>query len=526
LRAVIAIGLSTLANSAWADVCTSESYACTQRGTVWVEGVPIGGACLEVSLVENCEVETPINNCEALSSREVPAEPLLDGECRKTWEQCKVYVDGECVKTQMIFQCLNAPTEMGGAAHLHRRFENIEEVIERSNCEPIEAEPNCTLVETNEVGAFEGRYINHYYANREWWERELVFDCVPDDWEDTCASLEGSPICRKLDTEVCLDEDADGSCSYVEYDYQCESDASFSASCESVNVCVGDTCLGAEEEPSEDFPEAATWLNFLDQTATENQCDAGVTVDYTVLFPDCEAFLDSISGYFYWDDDEEGPTWGSLLLSRAIADGTCPAGTTRYGMPDGGTTLDCPDGQVALRVGDEESCVAIGTEVLPDALSANGCVNGIFDNGEEEASVYAGRLVSCPVDIIGAHCDEVEPYIIAGSSHYLGKRCTSRVLGVCVGKRRFYCVYNSKFARVFQEQAHIQTGAQFNWGAEDPCPALTIEQLETLDVEAMDLTEVFGDRLDEIDEPVQDLVTDRLKRDLSVHTGGVQGEFQ
>lgn len=510
------------ASSALADACTLESYVCTQRGNVWVEGVPIGGVCLEVALVENCEVETAINNCVALSSREVPAEPLQDGECRKTFEQCKVYVDGECVKTQMIFQCLNAPTEMGGAAFLHRRFENIEEVIERSNCEPIEAEPNCTLVETTEFGAFEGRYINHFYANREWWERELVFDCVPDDWEDTCASLEGSPICRKLETEVCLDEDTDGSCAYVEYDYQCESDASFSASCESVNVCVGDTCVGVEEEPSEDFPEAATWLNFLDQASKEIQCDASIVEpveDFGPEYPNCQNKLEQIRQNIWgWDRETQ-----EAFVQYYINDGTCPEGVTLESDP---TANLCPEGQVALKVDGQTSCVEVGEDVPPEQLGEELCLQGYFDNGEKEAAVYAGRLVSCPVDILGAHCDAVQPYITAGSSHYLGKRCTSRVLGVCVGRRRFYCVYNSKFARVFQEQAHIQTGEQFKFGTEDPCPALTIEQLETLDVDAMDLTEVFGDRLDEVDEPVQDLVIDRLKRDMSVHTGGVQGEFE
>jgi len=50
-----------------------------------------------------------------------------------------------------------------------------------------------------------------------------------------------------------------------------------------------------------------------------------------------------------------------------------------------------------------------------------------------------------------------------------------------------------------------------------------IEQLETLDVEAMDLSEIFGDMLAEAQEPIQDLVIDRLNQELGVFQLDVEG---
>ena len=103
----------------------------------------------------------------------------------------------------------------------------------------------------------------------------------------------------------------------------------------------------------------------------------------------------------------------------------------------------------------------------------------------------------------------------AGATHYLRSECR----GVfCLKKRYFYCTYNSKFARVFQEQAHLQTGVQFT----DACPGLTIQQLETIDVDAMDLSEVFGDMLEDADLPVQDLVIERISTDMGVFQLGVE----
>lgn len=90
-----------------------------------------------------------------------------------------------------------------------------------------------------------------------------------------------------------------------------------------------------------------------------------------------------------------------------------------------------------------------------------------------------------------------------------------------------FCVYKSKFGRVFQEQAHAQTGAQFlQRGYPVRCPALTIEQLELLDTGAMDFSEVYGDMMADIDVPVEDEVIEQLNNQLGVTADDVQATFE
>ena len=105
----------------------------------------------------------------------------------------------------------------------------------------------------------------------------------------------------------------------------------------------------------------------------------------------------------------------------------------------------------------------------------------------------------------------------ANTEHFLETVCIQEFLGVCTDLARYYCTYKTKFARVLQEQAHLQTGVQFlEWWRTDngACPGITIDQLELLDWDQIDLSEVFGDILDALDIPIESEVSDRL-------TGGI-----
>ncbi|MDE0711407.1 MAG: conjugal transfer protein TraN [Rhodospirillales bacterium] len=87
-----------------------------------------------------------------------------------------------------------------------------------------------------------------------------------------------------------------------------------------------------------------------------------------------------------------------------------------------------------------------------------------------------------------------------GHTHYLGQYCARRVLGVCIRRDRAWCVFGSKLGRIFQQQGRRQLG--IGWGS---CRGLTVAEIQSVDFDALDLSEFTSDLLDGATEPSVDL---------------------
>ena len=93
----------------------------------------------------------------------------------------------------------------------------------------------------------------------------------------------------------------------------------------------------------------------------------------------------------------------------------------------------------------------------------------------------------------------------AQACHYVGIH-KKKVFGVTLKKRKVYCCFNSKMARVIHEQSRgqlIEKGlwdvtGNGGWGrAKNPfCGGMTAEQLQEIDFDAVDFSEIYADLLD------------------------------
>jgi len=98
----------------------------------------------------------------------------------------------------------------------------------------------------------------------------------------------------------------------------------------------------------------------------------------------------------------------------------------------------------------------------------------------------------------------------AGACHYVGIH-KKKVLGITLKKRKVYCCFNSKMARMVHEQTRGQliqkglwpTAANGGWGRpRNPnCGGMTAEQLQEIDFDAVDFSEIYGELLDAADIP-------------------------
>ena len=111
----------------------------------------------------------------------------------------------------------------------------------------------------------------------------------------------------------------------------------------------------------------------------------------------------------------------------------------------------------------------------------------------------------------------------AGACHYVGIH-KKKVLGVTLKKRKVYCCFNSKMARVVHEQARGQliqkgfwaTAENGGWGkAKNPhCGGMTAEQLQEIDFDAVDFSEIYEDLLDAADIPDLAGSTESMEEDI------------
>ncbi|CDT63928.1 Mating pair stabilization protein [Vibrio coralliirubri] len=76
----------------------------------------------------------------------------------------------------------------------------------------------------------------------------------------------------------------------------------------------------------------------------------------------------------------------------------------------------------------------------------------------------------------------------------LGSYCAEKVLGACIRKKKTYCVFDSKLARIIQEQGSKgQLGISLGTAKHPICGAITPEQLQNIDFERLDFSDFYDD---------------------------------
>ncbi|MFL9148402.1 type-F conjugative transfer system mating-pair stabilization protein TraN [Escherichia coli] len=77
---------------------------------------------------------------------------------------------------------------------------------------------------------------------------------------------------------------------------------------------------------------------------------------------------------------------------------------------------------------------------------------------------------------------------------YVGEYCSKKVLGVCLEKKRGYCQFDSKLARIVQEQGRRdQLGVGFGSGSSPNCRGITVDELQRLDFGVMNFSDFYID---------------------------------
>ncbi|MXZ13669.1 MAG: hypothetical protein F4Y78_06675 [Candidatus Dadabacteria bacterium] len=335
--------------------------------------------------------------------------------------------------------------------------------------------------------------------------------------DDRCGSYEGNLSCE-LSADRCTETaeipGAESVCANRERTYLCAGSLIQGPDCADLRAdgCyqIGGSCVMRFREHPEfpDPPGADLGACLIHENIYECPRNISLCRQKSVAF-DCDGEIRCTSGEDCFDTETEQSADFPRAASRMamLADMERCLATTADGESsaegygpievDGiaGTTagpIDCADtsgGEVTIFKGKRYRC---------DLNLA-----GFIQNCCRKKGLFSGACPAATKELRARRDD-------ARACHYVGIH-KKKVLGITLKKRKVYCCFNSKMARVVHEQARgqlIEKGLwdvteNGGWGrAKNPfCGGMSAQQLQEIDFDVVDFSEIYADLLDEASIP-------------------------
>lgn len=145
----------------------------------------------------------------------------------------------------------------------------------------------------------------------------------------------------------------------------------------------------------------------------------------------------------------------------------------------------------------------------------------IFTGKNQRCTIKIAGIANCckdggwGTDINVTSCSSEEKALGAAQKEQLtislGSYCAKKVLGACIRKKRSYCVFDSKLARIIQEQGKPQIGRGFGSAKNPDCSAITPEEMQQMDFSKIDFKDFYGDMQNNTNLPNMDEIKARIQ---------------
>lgn len=362
-----------------------------------------------------------------------------------------------------------------------------------------------------------------YTASRTTYETDIETD-------DRCGSYEGNANCESAGSR-CLrttqTPDGETVCTDREYTYLCAGPPVEGPDCAELRAdgCyqTGARCVMRFREHPElpDPPGTNLGACLIQENAYDCPKSVSLCREKSVTY-ECDGEIRCASGDDCFDTQTEQNTDFPEVASRmamladmekclaTTADGESSAegyGPIEVDETTGATAgpIDCADvsgGGVTIFKGKRYRCDLNLTGFVQNCCRKKGLFSGACPQSTKE---------------LRARRDD------AGACHYVGIH-KKKVLGVTLKKRKVYCCFNSRMARVVHEQTRGQliekglwpTARNGGWGRpKNPrCGGMTAEQFQEIDFGAVDFSEIYADLVDAAETPDLTDSTESAEEDI------------
>ena len=337
----------------------------------------------------------------------------------------------------------------------------------------------------------ETRNIGGYPVYRECWRYRSQYSCVSQAMTDDCQPLRNRG-CSQIGSS-CVDTNPQGACMLYEQTWQCRvssGSTSTITNCGGQQFCLDGKCFDTGNAPDADFARMVT--------AMEVQREAGKYVDPSTLVV--------FQGY---DNRCRKKLFGLVNCCKGAGSSSSLFSNLNLILGAGGQVMGAVGSSYtydALFVSDAPNMVLAGFEALFGAGGGSSALAGLVA-GDLSVELFVQSLVPGPwtiailaIQLSGIlDCEQAEQILAMKRDnrlcHGVGSYCSSRlpIIRLCVETTESYCCFNSRLARILNEQGRSQLGRSWGGPQSPDCSGFTVGQLQALDFSRMDLTEFYAE---------------------------------
>ncbi len=171
-------------------------------------------------------------------------------------------------------------------------------------------------------------------------------------------------------------------------------------------------------------------------------------------------------------------------------------------------------------------------ENFSEAVAGLGALSAVAESlNENTVTLFTGKSASCDKKPIGlsdccadkgwgnniglTQCSAEEKGLAQakedGLTIELGQYCAEKILGICIRKKKSYCQFDSKMARIIQEQGKRQLGLDFGTKKDPICTGMTPEQIQQLDFSKIDFSDFYEDMENNMELPDMNVIQESIK---------------
>lgn len=497
-------------------VVTSSAADCRKTGAVCVDATPckvvsgvqvcltqLGQSCWRYEDTYSCLKPNSINYCQSF----VSAQPA----CWQTSAQC-VQADTQfgtgCMRYTQTWRCgdPNTPTP-ANTTKLADTYTLVSSDYDTSECAGVN-EDRCQVAQsvctsTTPTTPLPPGIDAADAAPDGCYERTTSYACFTGRSDSSeCDALASNPDCS-FKSAICEDEIGEtlkGQCTFETKTYSCMTEppkTNTVTDCGGRLFCQGENCFDTEYEPDTDFARSMALM----EAAREAGVYGGDVEIFKGFGSRCKVKLFGLVNCCKSKGGGGGMSNSAMALSAA-------GGTAQlFGSPYMYDAMFATDAPWLM----DRAIDAWGANAWTGATSFYGFqfsfspVAGLQYVGFDPYTFALQIGMMILSDILS--CEQNEQILALKRGQRLcqdiGSYCSKKmpVIGTCIERTKSYCCYNSRLARIINQQGRAQIGRGWGSAKSPDCSGFTPEQFAAIDFSQMDLSEFTAEIMANIKMP-------------------------
>jgi conjugal transfer mating pair stabilization protein TraN len=535
MKALVALLLFMWAAAASAGDCQLSGSVCVDTSpSKNISGVTVTlaevGGCWEYEDTYTCLKPNAVNYCQPFAS----AQP----QCWQTGSQCgqmDTLFNSGCMKYLQTWRC-NDPSipTPANTIRLNDTYTLVSSNYDTSQCQSLSGNTNCQIAEsrciqTTPDSPFPPGIDPAQVAPDGCYKKQETYACFTGRTDTSeCDGYASNPNCALQSTTPCAPEDQiNGRCTFEQRTYRCMSrppETRTVTDCSGQLFCQDGKCFDKGYENDPDFARTMALMEAARDAGTYMDPNSmemfkGVTSRCKIkLFGLANCCKKSGGGGGYSNNmlfkiameiGSESFTAGSKYVYDALYNNSPEIFQKGMKALFGTPTWSNYSPSYSL-FGLTVSTGEIAPGFIADQLGI-----GVIDLGSFAGLNFAFDPVSFAIDIGWMvlqelmSCEQSEQILAMRRGqnlcHEIGTYCSSKIkigpIKICIEKTKSYCCYNSRLARIINEQGRAQIGK--GWGsAESPnCSGFSQSEFEAIDFSRIDLSEFMSEVMANVSMP-------------------------